>query len=164
VEAAIVLPVTFLLLLAPIIGGLGVFRYQEMAHLSRETARFASVHGGQYALDNASGIPATMPNVDKSYLIGNVLNAKAVSLDTTALQAAVTITIATGPGTYATYDWDDTTNNGNRMPYSSYVDASGNVVTVTNTVTVSLTYQWTPEWYLAGPINLTSTTIMPMVY
>lgn len=165
VESAIVLPITFLLLLGPIIGGLGIFRYQEMAHLSRETGRFASVHGGQYAQDNATAISAgTMPTVDKNYLINSIAKANAVSLDTTVLQVSVTITVSTGAGTYATYDWDDTTNNGNRMPYSTYVDGQGNIVSVTNTVTVTLTYQWMPEWYLAGPITLTSTTVMPMCY
>jgi hypothetical protein len=165
VESAIVLPVTFLLLLGPIIGGLGIFRYQEMAHLARETARFASVHGGLYAQDNAAAITAgTLPTVNKAYLINQVARANAVSFDPSQLQATVTITIATGAGTYATYDWDDTTNNGNRLPYSTYVDGDNNIVSVTNTVTVTLTYPWMPEAYVAGPINLTSTTVMPMAY
>jgi hypothetical protein len=47
VECAIVLPVTFFLLFALVVGGMGVFRYQEVATLAREGARYASTHGHQ---------------------------------------------------------------------------------------------------------------------
>ena len=33
-----------------------------------------------------------------------------------------------------------------------------------NTVSVTVTYKWTPELFLTGPINLTSTSTMPMSY
>jgi Flp pilus assembly protein TadG len=49
VEFAVVVPVTLLILLAIIVGALGVFRYQEVAELAREGARFASVRGTRYA-------------------------------------------------------------------------------------------------------------------
>lgn len=45
VEAAIALPVAFLLILGTCVIGLGVFRYQQVASLAREGARYASVHG-----------------------------------------------------------------------------------------------------------------------
>ena len=47
-ECAIVYPITFLLVLGMIIGGLGVFRYQEVASLAREGSRYASLHGANY--------------------------------------------------------------------------------------------------------------------
>ena len=48
-EWAVVAPVFFLLLIGLIVGALGVFRYQQMASLAREGARFASVRGAKYA-------------------------------------------------------------------------------------------------------------------
>src|SRR5262245_21906608 len=117
-ESAIVYPVTFLLLLGLIVGGMGVFRYQEMASLSREAARWASVHGTNYARD--SGEPAA--TADDIY--NQVIAPRSVSLDQSQLNYSVT--------------WD--TNN---SPYHVNV-VNGNFVTKTNTVTVRITYQWIP--------------------
>ena len=50
-ECAIVLPVTFFLLFSLFVGALGIFRYQEVATLAREGARYASTHGYQYRKD-----------------------------------------------------------------------------------------------------------------
>lgn len=160
VEAAVVLPVTFLLILGLVVGGMGVFRYQEMAHLARLTARFAAVHGGQYAQDNASAIQAgTLPTVNENYLTQNVAAANAAGLDPSKLSVSVTITTHSG-----TYDWDDTTDTNNRAPYSTYTGANNNTVGVLNLVTVTVSYQWLPEWFLVGPITLTSTSVLPMSY
>src|SRR3954470_23328755 len=51
VEFAITCPIAFFLIFAIIVGGLGVFRYQQVAAAAREGARWASVHGGWYAED-----------------------------------------------------------------------------------------------------------------
>jgi Flp pilus assembly protein TadG len=48
VEVAIVAPLTFLLIIGIIVGGFGVFRYQQLASLAREGARWASVRGPEY--------------------------------------------------------------------------------------------------------------------
>ena len=160
IESAIVLPIAFMLILAVIVGGMGIFRYQEVAHLARQTARYAAVHGGQYAQENTSAITAgTLPNVNENYLAQNVAAANAVSLDSSQLSVSVSITTHGG-----TYDWDDTTDNNNRLPYSSYTDSNSNPVYVTNTVQVTVSYQWMPEWSLVGPITLTSTAVVPMSY
>jgi hypothetical protein len=160
VESAVVLPVTFLLILGLLVGGMGVFRYQEVAHLARLTARYAAVHGGQYDQENAAAIKAgTLPNVNENYLVQNIADANAVAMDTTKLSVSVSITTHSG-----TFDWDDTTDNNNRSTYSTYTDANNNVINVTNTVNVTVTYQWLPELYLVGPITLTSTAVMPMSY
>lgn len=160
VEAALVLPVAFLLILGVLIGGMGVFRYQEVAHLARLTARYAAVHGGQYAQDNAAAIAAgTLPNVNNDYLTQNIAAANAVLLNSSQLSVSATITTYSGA-----YDWDDTTDNSNRMPYSTYIDSNKNAAYRTNTVQVTVSYQWMPEWFLAGPINLTSTAVVPMSY
>ena len=49
VECAVVLPITFFLVFAIIVGGLGVFRYQQAATMARDGARYVCVHGSQYA-------------------------------------------------------------------------------------------------------------------
>ncbi len=160
IEAAIVLPVAFVLILGVIVGGSGVFRYQEVAHVARITARYAAVHGGQYAQENATAINGgTLPTVNESYLKQNIAAANAIVLDSNKLTVSVSITTHSG-----TYDWDDTTATNNRMPYSTYTDSNNNPQSVTNTVQVTVSYQWMPAWFLAGPITLTSTSVLPMSY
>ena len=51
VESAVVYPFVILMLFGLIIGGLGIFRYQEMSALARRAARYASVRGQQWATD-----------------------------------------------------------------------------------------------------------------
>jgi len=48
VEAAFVFPITFFLVLAIIIGSLGIFKYQECSYLARMGTRYGSVHGDNY--------------------------------------------------------------------------------------------------------------------
>jgi Flp pilus assembly protein TadG len=48
-ESAVVLPVFLLLLIGFIVAAIGVFRFQEIAALAREGARYASVRGNTYA-------------------------------------------------------------------------------------------------------------------
>src|SRR5881394_3814743 len=55
VEFGAVVSVTMVIIFILIVGGAGVFRYQEVAHLAREGARYASTHGGQYNADGHSG-------------------------------------------------------------------------------------------------------------
>jgi Flp pilus assembly protein TadG len=137
VEFAVVAPITFLLVLGLIIGGLGVFRYQEMAHLSREASRWASVHGAQYAKE--TGNPAATPND----VYQQVIAREAAALDLSKLNYSVI--------------W----NTDNR-PYHTTI-VNNQVVPVYNTVTVTITYQWVPEAFLGG-ITLTSTSVATMSY
>jgi hypothetical protein len=51
VEAAVVSPIVFFLLMSLIFGAMGVFRYQEMASIARDAARFGSTHGYQFRKD-----------------------------------------------------------------------------------------------------------------
>ncbi len=53
-KAAVVYPITIFLLLGTVVLGLGVFRYQQIQSLAREGARYASVHGPQYATDSGN--------------------------------------------------------------------------------------------------------------
>jgi Flp pilus assembly protein TadG len=54
VEAAVVYPLTMLLLVGTLVLGIGVFRYQQVQALAREGARYASVHGPTYAAEENS--------------------------------------------------------------------------------------------------------------
>jgi Flp pilus assembly protein TadG len=138
VECAFVYPALFLLVLGMLVGAAGVFRYSQLASLAREGARYASVHGGQYAQE--MNVPAPTPD----QIFNNVIAPMAAGLDTTQMAYSIT---------YNTTNW----------PYHTVLDANNNVVPVQNTVTVTLTYQWVPEAYLGG-ITLSSTSVMPMSY
>jgi len=103
VECAVIYPVTFLLLLGLVIGGLGVFRYQEVASLAREGARYASVRGDKY--QQLTGKPAVTP----AEVYQNAILPKAATLD----PARLTYQVAWNPdnrqgGTVTvvvTYQW-----------------------------------------------------------
>ena len=137
VECAVVYPMVFLFTLGLLIGAAGIFRYQELASLARRAARYASVHGAQYAKD--TGNPAPTP----ADIFNSQVAPYAAALDASKLSYSITY------------------NNSNQ-PYHTTV-SNGTVVSVTNTVTVTLTYQWFPEAFLGG-MTLTSTSVMPMSY
>jgi Flp pilus assembly protein TadG len=138
VECAIVYPVIFLLILALAVGAAGIYRYSQLASLSREAARYASVHGGQYAKEMKVTAPAPAD------IYNNVVLPRAEGLDTSRLNYSIT------------YNTDNS-------PYHTTLDASKNVIPIQNSVTVTLTYQWVPEAYLGG-VTLSSTSVMPMSY
>ena len=136
VEFAICLPIVLFLIFATMVGGLGVFRYQQTAELAREAARWACVHGGQYAEE--TGNPAATPQD----VYQNAILPAAATMNLSKLSYQVT--------------W-----NKSNMP----LDANGSVqVPQGNTVSVTVTYQWIPEVYLAGPFSLSSTSTAQMIY
>lgn len=137
IEFAIVAPLAFLLVLGLLIGGLGVFRYQQMAHLAREASRWASVHGAQYAADTGK------PAASAADVYQQVIAHYAAAID----PSKFTYSVVWNPsnGLYHT----QITNN--------------KVVAVANTVTVIVAYQWIPEAYLGG-ITLSSTSVSTMSY
>ena len=138
VECAVVYPVVFLLFLGRLVGAAGIFRYSQLASQSREAARYASVHGGQYAKE----MKVTAPTPADIY--NNVVLPMAEGLDTSQLNYSIT---------YNTSNW----------PFHTTLDANNNVIPIQNTVTVTLTYQWLPEAFLGG-VTLSSTSVMPMSY
>ena len=138
VECAFVYPVVFLLLLGLLVGAAGIFRNSQLASLSREAARYASVHGAQYAQE----MKVTAPTPADIYT--NVVLPRAAGFDTSHLSYSITY-------------------NSTNMPFHTILDANNNVIPVQNTVTVTLTYQWVPEAYLGG-VTLSSTSVMPMSY
>ena len=137
VEFAVASSATFLILLGLIIGGLGIFRYQQVARLSRDAARWASVHGTQYALDTKK------PAATAQDVYNQVIAPNAATLDLSKLTYSVT--------------W-----NSSNSPYH-VATVNGQQVKVANIVTVSITYHWIPETFL-GAVNLSSTTVSVMSY
>jgi Flp pilus assembly protein TadG len=134
VELAVVAPILMLLLLGLIIGGLGVFRYHQVASLAREAARHASVRGIDY--ERETGRPAaTEASIRQDVVQGN-----AAGLDPALLVCTVT--------------WDKS-----NAPKAANPDGT----VVTNVVTVKVTYTWLSEAYFGG-ITLTSTSKVPMSF
>src|SRR6188474_572224 len=83
VEFAITCPIVFFLVFAIIVGGMGVFRYQSVAALAREGARWASVHGGQYAKEK------NQPAATAADIYTNAIAPGAVGLDPSKLSYTV---------------------------------------------------------------------------
>jgi Flp pilus assembly protein TadG len=135
VEAAVIYPVTFLIMLALVVGAMGIFRYQQVSYLTREGARYASVHGRQYRKD--VGLPQGAATDWQNDMVTNAINPNVVALDPTMLTV--------------TASWPD-------VPTLPGVpdNRPGSKVTVT------VSYQWMPEFLVGGPINLKSTSTMPI--
>jgi Flp pilus assembly protein TadG len=147
VESALILSVTFLILLALITGGLGVMRYQQMAALAREATRAASVRGGQYRQDN--GLPAGTSS-DWSTDVYNT------STNTLRLPSNVLLTVSDigldPTALTVTPSWPD----GSNWPY--HVTSDNGTVSA-NRVQVTITYAWLPEAFFGG-VTLGSTSQM----
>jgi Flp pilus assembly protein TadG len=137
VEFAIVGPVALLLLIGLVVAALGVYRYQQVAALAREGSRYASVHGGMYAKETGN------PAATQQDIYNNAILPYAAGLDSNALSCNVT--------------W-----NTDNYPYHTVV-VNGQVTPVTNTVSVTVTYQWMPEAFFGG-VTLTSTSVVPITY
>src|SRR5262245_46832145 len=139
VEFAFVAPVALVILLGLIIGGMAVFRFQEIATLAREAARYASVHGAMYAQEQNQ--PAATPQS----IYDNVIVPKEVILDLSQLTYSVT--------------W----NTDNR-PLRPGLDANGQPTTFVNTVTVTINYNWLPEAFFGGGSTMTSSSTQIITY
>jgi Flp pilus assembly protein TadG len=144
VEAAIVFPVLMFLLLALIVGGIGVFRYQQVALLSQEASRWASVRGADFQKD------ADAPSPTRDQILQQAALPLAVGMDPSQLSLQVQW-IDQGNGTVQ--DWDSAPK------YVKSQTPKGEWVT--NTVRVTVTYQWAPG-LLVGPLTLTSCCEGPM--
>src|SRR5262245_2262943 len=125
VECAIVLPFTLFLLFALVIGSMGIFRYQEVATLAREGARYASTHGYQYRKD--AGQAAGTDDDWRSDIYTNAIAPRMVAVDPNR----VTFTAS----------WPDVVNQPGKPD-----NWPGSKVDVT------VSYDWFPEMYLIGPI------------
>jgi Flp pilus assembly protein TadG len=142
IESAFVYPVLFLLLLAILLLGSAVFRYQQVAHVSREASRWASVHGAQYATENNT-TPATPQDV-----YNNAILPYASGMQLNGISYSVT--------------WNlDANGNPITTPTSSVLTVdpyTGLPVykSVSNTVTVTVTYSWDTGLFGVIPVSCTS--------
>jgi len=146
VETALVIPVLLVLMIGLIVCGFGVFRYQQVAGLAREGARWASVRGGDYQKDAAQSPPT------EQQIAAQAVIPFAVGMDPSNLTVQVQW-VDRGSGTV--WDWDAAPKD------VRSITATGEYVT--NTVRVTVTYQWTPGAFW-NPMALQSVTEMPMSY
>lgn len=58
-ECAVVYPLTMFLLLGIVVTGLGVFRYQQVASLAKQGARWAAVRGEKYQSEQVKSAPTS---------------------------------------------------------------------------------------------------------
>ena len=164
-ECAIIYPVVFLLMLMLMIGGMGVFRYQEVASLARAAARYASTHGAQYRKDvgESVGTPGTSSANTQNNLMWYSADPTSASGSDTSWTGDI-YDSATRPQLIAL----DPNNLTFQVGWPMVTNPSGTVVQNKpdnwpgSSVTVTVTYQWLPELYLIGPITLTSTSTMPV--
>ncbi|MCI0379306.1 MAG: pilus assembly protein [Gemmataceae bacterium] len=147
VEAALVLPVLFFLLVAIVVGGLGIFHYQQVAHQAREATRWLAVRGSDWQKETGKKCPT------KDELRKQVILPLAKTMDPAKLTVEVHwINGATGTAV----DWD----SASKWPRT--LNASKEHVTCRVRVTVR--YDWLPEFLVAGPIQLESTSEFPMAF
>ena len=134
-ECALVLPVVFFLMLGLAVGATAVFRYQEVATLAREGARYASTHGYQYRKD--SGLPLGTKDDWQKDVIENGIKPKVLMADPAALRVTVS--------------WPDVINQPGKPDNwpGSRVD-------------VTVSYQWTPPILWTGPLVMTNKSSMPI--
>jgi hypothetical protein len=171
-ESAIVYPALFILFLGLVVGGLAIFRYQEMASLARMGARYASTHGGNYRKDAGEpiGTPGTGTATTQDV---TTTNAAGTSTTTTWYWYTVDPTQASGTDTTWAGDIYDTAirqaviglNPSNltvKVGWPKVTNLSKADNWCGSQVKVQVSYNWVPEIWIAGPVNLTSTSLMPI--
>ena len=145
VETAIVLPVFLFLLLALIVGGMGVFRYQQVACLAREGARWGSVRGTLWEIDTDQTVPT------QDDILKNAVLPFAVGMETAKItMQAEWIDGMTGVAT----PWDSARR-------STLVLSASNEG-VNNKIRITVNYAWSPGALVPGTINMTSVSEMVM--
>jgi Flp pilus assembly protein TadG len=97
-ECGIVYSIVLMMIMGAVIQGLGVFRYEQISHLAREGARWASVHGPTYQQEQNKSAPTSQD------VLNNAILPKAVGLDTTQLTCTLTTTSSTVSVTVS-YTW-----------------------------------------------------------
>ena len=140
IEGALVYPIVFLLMLGVILLGVAVFRYQQCSHIAREASRWASCHGARYARE--TGNPAATP---------------------AAVYASAILPQAAGMhGANLGYSVSWSTSN-EQTHTGTYVDPATSetkVISVFNTVSVTVTYTWNTGLFGTIPVSSTSTVTM----
>jgi Flp pilus assembly protein TadG len=147
VEAAVVHPVMLFLLLGLVVGGMGVFRYQQVAGQAREAGRWASVRGSDFQKNTGQKSPTQQQIFQQAvvpYLAGMDLSSLSIQV--------LWVNQSTGQAT----DWDASSKDPQTLTKTGDY--------VTNTVRVTITYKFSPAIYFLGSIQLTSTSELPMMF
>jgi Flp pilus assembly protein TadG len=148
VEAAIVYAVVLFLFLALVLGGVSVFRYQQVSCQAREAARWASVRGGNWAQETNQASPTTQQILQQAVL------PLAAGMDANQLTIQVWwVNQATGTAV----PWDSAASKD--VQSMTATNAS-----ITNTVRVTITYKCSPNLFLAGGLTVTSTSEIPISF
>jgi hypothetical protein len=138
----------FLLLLALIVGGLGVFRYQLVGALSREAARAACVKGSNYAAATSQA------SATQQQIFTTVVQPLAVTMDAT--KVSLTLEFIDGTTGQAT-PWDQSSKSPTTIDSSSGAPVS-------NRVRATVTYQWSPEFFGTQPLTMQSVCECPISF
>jgi Flp pilus assembly protein TadG len=132
-EFAIIINVVLALIFLTLLGGIGTLRYEQLAQIAHETARYASTHGAQYRKD--AGLSNGTSSDWYTDINNNGFQAHLMGLDPNSLSLAVS--------------WS---------PVPSLPSQSDNWPGATVTVTVS--YAWTPGFYITGTYHMSSTSVV----
>jgi Flp pilus assembly protein TadG len=145
VETAVVLPVFLFLLLMLVVGGIGVFRYQQVGMLAREGTRWTSVRGSAWQLDTGQTSPTEQEILQKAVV------PMAVGMDVSKITIkAELIDGQTGAAT----PWDSSRKN----PLGVAKSNQG----VTNRIRITVNYEWTPGALFSGSVFMSSLSELPM--
>ena len=148
VESAVILPVLFLLVIGMCVLGPGVFCYQQVATLAREGARYASVHGAQYAAEQSALTKTKVLPADYAEIYNKAILPRAVAMDTNSIVFDSSSVV-----------WP----NGN-SPIVANPNSTPPGAPLIATVSVTVKYNWTPQVGFIGPVQMQSTATMPMSY
>ena len=160
-ECALVYPITFLLLLGLVIGGMGIFRFQEAAALARAGARYAGTHGNNYRRDTAQSAGSPGSGAATTGM------ATGSSIPAGVSWYNASPTSASGSDTSWTGDVYDHAIRSNLVALDpSYLNVQAGWLGTSNSpgsvVYVTVSYNWLPELYVVGPIRLQSTASCPV--
>jgi Flp pilus assembly protein TadG len=146
VEAAVVYSVLLFLILGLIVGGMGVFRYQQVACHAREAARYASTRGSDWQKETDQDSPA------QDQVLRDAVVPLLAGMDPTKVSIQMEwIERTTG----TVIPWDKAAK------YPRSLNSANEYVT--NSVRVTITYQWSPD-LIFGTLYLTSTCELPMTF
>jgi len=146
-EAAVVYPVMLVVVLGLIVGGMGVFRYQQVACHAREASRWAAVRGSDYQKETGNNSP-TQDEIFQQAVVPMLsgMDQKSVTCQVFWIdQDSGTVTA-----------WDKASKDPQTLTKSGDY--------VTNTVRVTITYQFSPQIFLLESLQMTSTSEFPMTY
>ncbi len=145
VEAAVAFVVLFAFLFGLVIGGLGVFRYFQVDCLARESARWLSVRGKNFATDTGYPSPTEQQTINQVVLpLAAGMNPKQLVVQADWIDRRTNTAV----------DWDTSTK--------SVIGYTSTGAPVTNHVRVTVSYRWFPEAYFGGPYWIRAVTEVPM--